>query len=493
MQDSGAVRSPPPSRYLYGEIPLIGVRERSPVTRRLADRDLEPPMTDAGFTLVEILVATVVFALTATATVGILITAIRTVRENSDRVYASNLARSEIEKQRELGTDFITIGNTSSTTTTPEGVFTISTTSNWVGLNQATDACEAAAPGQAYMRVHVEVSGATISDPQVSDTIIAPGDDSSLVDTGQLAIKVADERANPVSGVTLQVRNVAASGATSSYITGPDGCVFVPKLAPSAAWQVTINRGGYVPRIVNGTTATSAVVAAQTTRMSFEYAAASSMEFTSSTADFPIPAGIPLSMGQDPLAIAPIAVTTYPKTVSSLWPAVGGYQAWLGTCIAADPASFASPRTTATNRTWFAVTPGAKTTAPLGGTTVRVRGLPANAPVRATPQAEASGACKTPPVYDIGTTDALGVLRVELPYGKWTFTSTSAPGASQVALFEPVQTASASPTPTPTPSPTPTSTGIPIDPKGAQATVSFTTANLDVPSPSPTPSGSGTP
>lgn len=460
------------------------------MSSRCADRDSESASSDEGFTLVEILVATLVFALTATATVGILITAIRTVRENSDRVYASNLARSEIEKQRELGTDFITIGNTTSTTTTPEGVFTISTTSNWVGLNQATDACEAAAPGQAYMRVHVEVSGATISDPQISDTIIAPGDDSSLVDTGQLAIKVADERANPVSGVTLQVRNVAAAGPTSTFITGPDGCVFVPKLAPSASWQVTINRGGYVPRIVNGTTITNAVAAAQTTRMSFEYSAASSIEFTSSNPDFPIPPGVPLSMGQDPLAIAPVAVTTYPKTVSSLWPAVGGYQAWLGTCIAADPASFAAPRTTATNRTWFAVTPGAKTTAPLGGTTVRVRGLPANAPVRATPTAEATGACKTPPVYDIGTTDSSGVLRVELPYGKWTISSTSAPGANQVVTLEPV-TASASPTPTPTPTSTPS--GIPVDPKGAQVTVSFPIATLDIPSPSPTPSGSGTP
>lgn len=455
---------------------------------RWPDRDREgSPSGDEGFTLVEILVATLVFALTATATVGILITAIRTVRENSDRVYSANLARSEIERQRELGTDFITIGNATSTTTTPEGVFTISTTSNWVGLNQATDACAAAAPGQAYMRVHVEVSGATISEPQVSDTIIAPGDDSSLIDTGQLAIKVADERANPVSGVTLQVRNVAAAGATSTYITGPDGCVFVPKLAPSASWQVTINRGGYVPRIVNGTTTTSAVMAAQTTRMSFEYAAASSIEFTSSIADFPIPGGIPVSMGQDPLAIAPVAAVAYPKTVSGLWPSVGGYQAWLGACIDSDPASFASPRTTAANRTWFAVSPGTKTIAPLGGATVRVRGLPANALVRASHSAEATGACATAQSFDLGRTDDQGVLRVQLPYGKWIFSSAAAPGANQVAILDPEPVAPASPSATPTPTPTPTASGIPDDPKGAQETVNFPIASLDIPSPSPTP------
>ena len=467
------------------------------MSKRWADRD--PRGTDQegdeGFTLVEILVATLVFALTATATIGILITAIRTVRENSDRVYAANLARSEIERQRELGTDLITIGNTTNVTTTPEGVFTISTTSNWVGLNQSTDACEAAAPGQAYMRVHVEVSGATISDPQVSDTIIAPSDDSSLVDTGQIAIKVADERANPVSGVTLQVRNVAAAGATSTFITGPDGCVFVPKLAPSTAWQVTVNRGGYVPRIVNGTTSTGAVVAAQTTRMSFEYAAAASIDFTSATEDFPIPAGIPLSTGLDPLAIMPIAVTTYPKTVSGLWPSVGGYQAWLGTCTDADPASFAAPRTTSTNRTWFAVTPGAKTMAPLGGATVRVRGLPANALVRISHSAEVAGNCTTAQIYDIGRTDEQGVLRVQLPYGKWTFTSPAAPGVNQEAILEPAPVSSGGVSATPTPTPTPA--GVPVDPKGAQVTVSFPVATLDIPAPSPTvtasASGSATP
>lgn len=469
------------------------------MSKRWADRDrhVSSSHEDEGFTLVEILVATLIFALTAAATVTILITAIRTVRENSDRVYAANLARSEIERQRELGTDLITIGNTTTSTTTPEGVFTISTTSNWVGLNQATGACEAAAPGQAYMRVNVEVTGATISEPQVSDTIIAPSDDSSLVDTGQIAIKVADERANPVSGVTLQVRNVAAAGATSTFITGPDGCVFVPKLAPSASWQVTINRGGYVPRVVNGTSATGAVVAAQTTRMSFEYAAASSMEFTPATIDFPIPDGIPLSTGLDPLAILPVAVTTYPKTVSGLWPSVGGYQAWLGTCVDADPASFAAPRTSSTNRTWFPVTPGAKTTAPLGGATVRVRGLPANALIRITHAAEATGNCATAKVYDIGRTDSQGVLRVQLPYGQWTFSSGAAPGANQVVTLEPAPAAAPSPSATPTPTPTPSATGIPVDPKGAQVTVSFPIANLDVPSPSPTPTatptGSGTP
>lgn len=458
------------------------------------DRRGTMPVDDEGFTLVEILVATLVFALTATATVGILITAIRTVRENSDRVYAANLARSEVERQRELGTDLITIGNTTSTTTTPEGVFTISTTSNWVGLNQATDACEAAAPGQAYMRVHVEVTGASISDPQVSDTIVAPSDDSSLVNTGQLAIKVADERANPVSGVTLQVRNVAAAGPTTTYITGPDGCVFVPKLAPSSSWQVTVNRGGFVPRVVNGTTSSGAVAAGQTTRMSFEYAAASSIEFTSASVDFPIPAGIPLSTGLDPLAIMPIAVTTYPKTVSNLWPSVGGYQGWLGSCIDADPASFAAPRTTSTNRTWFAVTPGAKTTAPLGGATVRVRGLPANALVRIAHAAEATGNCTTAQAYDIGRTDAQGVLRVQLPFGKWTFSSTAAPGANQVAILEPVPVPTGTPTatPSPTPTPTPSATGIPVDAKGAQVTVNFPVAALDVPTPSPTPTATST-
>jgi hypothetical protein len=195
----------------------------------------------------------------------------------------------------------------------------------------------------------------------------------------------------------------------------------------------------------------------------------------------------------------PVAVTAYPKVVSGLWPSVGGYQAWLGTCIDADPASFAAPRTTSNNRTWFAVTPGAKTTAPLGGATVRVRGLPANALVRIAHAAEPTGNCTTAQAYDIGRTDAQGVLRVQLPYGRWTFSSTAAPGANQVVTLDPVPvaTASASATPTPTPTPTPTGSAIPVDPKGAQVTVSFPVASLDVPTPSATtsatPSASVTP
>jgi len=446
---------------------------------------------DSGFTLVEILVAGIVFALTATATVAILITAIRTVRENSHRVYAANLARAEIDRQRELGTTGIAIGNTTSTSTTSMGTFSISTTSNWVGLNQAAGSCATSTPGQAYMRVHVEVTGNSISSAEVSDTLVAPADDADLTTTGQLSVLVKDERSVPVPGVTVQVRDLATASATASYLTGPDGCVYIPQLAPSQSWQVTINRGGFVPRLTNGTTTTVGVVATQTTRVSFEYANASTLSFDSATSDFPIPGTLPLVSGLDALSALPYSGTTYPRTISSLWPATAGYTAWLGTCTDADPAAFAAPRTRAGQRSWYAVTPGQTTKGALAGVTVRVRGLPANALVRITHAKEATGACSTSALtYDVGRTDSTGVLHALLPFGKWTFATTAGPQTLDVVLEPPV-TASASASPSASPSPSPS--GIPNDPLGAQYTVNFTLAALDIPTASPTPTSTPTP
>lgn len=451
---------------------------------------------DSGFTLVEILVAGVVFALTATATVAILITAIRTVRENSHRVYAANLARAEVDRQRELGTAGITIGNVISTSTTPMGTFTISTTSNWVGLNQAAGACATTTPGQAYMRVHVEVTGTSITSTETSDTLVAPADDSDLTTTGQISVLVKDERAVPVPGVTVQLRDLSTAAAPSSYVTGPDGCVFVPQLAPSQSWQVSINRGGFVPRTVNGTVTTVGVVATATTRVSFEYANASSLSFDSGSTDFPVPATMPVTSGLDALTALPYAGTSFPRTITGLWPATGGYTAWLGMCTDADPAAFAAPRTYAGQRSWYSVTPGQTTNGALVGATVRVRGLPANALVRITHAKEAAGNCSSSaPVYDVGRTDSKGVLHALLPYGQWTFSTTAGP-ETKVMVLEPPVTSTASATATPTPTPTPTPSGIPADTLNSRYTVNFTLASLDIPAPSQsptaTPSGSAT-
>lgn len=428
--------------------------------------------SDAGFTLIELLVAFGLLTALSVAAVTLLLTAMQTVTENSDRVYAANLARNAIQAAQLAGADALTTGKVSTAVTSPEGrPFTVATTSNWVGLNQSSSACDAVTPGRAYMRVHVEVTGGTLGRAESSDTLVAPAENSSLVTTGSLAIKVVDERAQPVSDVTLSLVDLATSQVAGPFLTGSDGCIFVTKLAPSANWRVTIAKAGYVPHATNGTVATTAVVANQTTRLDFEYAAAARLRFQSAADAFPIPNGMPLSMGPDPMTITRVPVTTYPTVVSGLWPAITGYQAWIGICADADPSTAVAPRTTSVNRTWHVVTAGTETAAPLSGVETTIRGLPATTAVTAKHAKESSGACTTALSYPLGTTDALGRLNVMLPFGTWTL---SAPGASDLTVT--------------------------LDPASPSALVSFPIASLDLacvpatgPTPTPTPVSSATP
>lgn len=414
-----------------------------------------------------------VFIIISTATVAILITAIRTVRENGDRVLASTLARTEIERVRGLGTEAITLGQVTTTVGTGQGEYTVRTTSNWAGLNATANACTSSTPGQSFIRVDVEVSGGSLGAPQSMSTLVAPPDDIDQGTTGKLTVEVLDERDRPVGDVVVSGRNLEAGGATFTAVTGPDGCLFLPGLVPSASWQLTVTRAGFVPKIANGNKQIVQVASKETTRTQFQFAAASSLLIDAPAPRFPIPVGMPVSYGSDPMLTTVVANTTFPLRIDGLWPAIGGYQVWLGNCVDADPAFGNPPRTSAGNRDWFAVTPGKQTDVAVTGVNVKVRGLPAGVAVKAIHPAEGgTGACKNEVSFDLEKSSALGISRATLPYGKWKIRTTGAP--DKEILLEPGMdtelvefalaqldvdaTASPSPTATPTSSPSPTGT-----------------------------------
>ena len=65
---------------------------------------------DGGFSLVEVLAAVVLFVAISASTITVLLMALKTVRENNDRVLVANVARSQIEELRVLGPDQIVPG-----------------------------------------------------------------------------------------------------------------------------------------------------------------------------------------------------------------------------------------------------------------------------------------------------------------------------------------------------------------------------------------------
>jgi prepilin-type N-terminal cleavage/methylation domain-containing protein len=410
--------------------------------------------SDGGFTLVEVLAAMVVFVIISTATVTIVIQGLRLLRENSDRGIAANIARDELDYWKSLGTAGINPGLTvGAHSAAVSDDFIVRTTAAWVGFNQSQGACAASTPGKDYMRVTVQVSSSNISDAQTLDTIITPPANAAAPSLGSARIFVRDRDDQPVSDV------IVAGFPAGDLVTGAEGCIFLPNLTP-ATLTITVSKSGYVPKDSGGQTQSAVITAANLTEKTFSFAAASSIAFSSANPDYSLPSVMPVMWKLNATG-AVAAKSTVATVITNRWPLTTGFTSWAGSCSDADPLVYSgSPQS-------FVFTSGATTSAALNTALVKIRGLPKDTMVTAN-YTGPDGACGQAPVQ-LGKSNDLGILKVGLPYGKWSFI-----GGGQT---QPLATPLAPPV-----------AGSPATP----VVVNFTLADLDNPSPSPTPTGTGT-
>lgn len=442
-------------------------RVPAPVPRGRGDSS-----ADTGFTLVEVMAAVVVFVIVSTASVAILIQALRVIRDNADRVMAASIARSEVEYLRSLGTTAIPIGLTVGAVPAGQSTarvdarlldpnFTIRTTSNWVGFSQTQNACTAAAPGQAYMRVSVEVSSQNLAKPVTVDTVVFPETAYQVSGSGSATVKLIDQVGSAVSDVV--VRGTDALNPTNNFTitTGTDGCLFIPNLAPTGSLTVNVSRAGYVSQTPTGTDAVLQVTSGNVSRSSFKLAAAATVQLAGVDSTYAIPAVLPVTWQFNTTgASATAGVVGTPAT--GLWPEPSGISIYAGSCADADPLAYSVSRQT------FALNAGGTTTALLNAAPVRVRGLAADMPVTLRYVGN-DAACSFAPVV-VGRSGAQGILRVALPYGDWEFVA----GSETRRLPAPLAP-------------------LPDGSAPALVTVPFTIADLDNPCPTASPSPSGTP
>lgn len=425
-------------------------------------------MPDGGFTLVEVMVSLAIFLMVSAAVLGLIMTSIRTVRGNADRVYAASLARAELDRLRTVTSESITLGQTSRVEPTSAGDFTITTTATWVDIGATVNPCQVGNgvnPGKAYLRVRVDVEGGDLQAPQSVDGVVYPTDIAPTDNTGSLTIAVSDDLGQALAGVTVTGSNGVQ---TFQQVTGPEGCVFVPDLVVDTDWVVTVSKSGLIAEQPGGATRSGLIVAEQTnTPVTFALAVPGSLVVTAGTGGYPVPAGVPFEFAPDTLDRAPTAFAEYPVTVTGLWP--DQYTGWLRPCVGSGDGTDASVELPA----------GQQAALDLSGTRVQFVGPPGDQVV-----AEYDGpGCTTS--YALGTWDDSLLIKRTLPAGTWTFRAPGLDPVTQtVELSSAVGLCSVSwdvpgavdpnAEPTPTPTPTPTSTEEP--------------SPTATPEPSPTPS-----
>jgi type II secretory pathway pseudopilin PulG len=389
-----------------------------------------PPRADEGFTMMEVVVSAMIFALAATVLAGVFIKTLGLAQSNTQRTTAANLATQQMEKLRATKAVNIPDGLTTIGPVTIGG--TAYTIRQYVKYSTENGtACSGTGTDLTAKQITLIVdwpNQGAVKDVR-SDTIrtIKSTDDVLTASKGAAAISVqaADGSGTPDVPVTLTTN-------TGTYIasqtSGVDGCVVFTGLN-AGSYLATANTLGYVDQDGDQATSTSAIgVTANTiSKAILPYDKFGGLRITPQTPDinFPVPNGIGLTLTTSVWSpsqnrgyvtcvganVSGCVSGTSPRLAASLFPAK--YGAWAGTC--SDAATLAGTPTLVTvtsgnvasyNATNFGLARGV--IGPL------VTGTPHLYAVHA-PDA----VCATGELYDLGTVSAGQTVNVALPWGAW--------------------------------------------------------------------------
>ncbi|MFN8035961.1 MAG: type II secretion system protein [Acidimicrobiia bacterium] len=385
---------------------------------------------EAGFTILELVLAISVFAVFAIGFVETVKTGIGLARSNRDRDVAANLASQEMDLVRSSSFTSLPLGLVQTPQTVGGVHYTVNRESEWVASNASAGACDSAGQTPALLRVHISVTWTAMEGtaPVVSDTVLTPPVGAYNPNTGHIAVKVKDRNAAPSSGDPV---TVTGPGVNRTIATTSDGCAFFDHLAVGA-YSVSLGRVGFVDRQSNPSPAqTAGVLAGAVTAVGFDYDQAATVTvMLAPDGGAALPVGVPVSLGNTifvPNGIKLYVGSGLTRTVPNLFPATDGYDAWVGDCADADPEG----RTAGGGPYWpGAQRPTATGTSP-GGTatvtlpvpsltaTVTQSGLPA-AGRTVTAVHAADAGCGAGETLTLGTTDGSGLVTAALPYGTWS-------------------------------------------------------------------------
>jgi prepilin-type N-terminal cleavage/methylation domain-containing protein len=406
---------------------------------------------DAGLTLVELLVAIVLFGLASTGIAYGLVTSTKSVRDNRMRVQAANLAARELEIARN---DFAqpdgpeTLGASSVTMNPhplPGGVadqpldidgakFTVLRSVQWLPNGAGASPCDGGSlVTYPSLAVHVRVTWNQmgLTKPVVSNTILTPPKGTLDNTMSFVAVKVqgADGKGVGLLPVTLagpvgtQVRDTATDGCAVFALTVP------PAPAAPGTYTASVGEPGYVtfdglPSATRSTTVLPGKLN-QVPLISYDKAAT----FHTHMQTLPghvLPSPQPWLTFFQPNLPSPftkkLPTASVDTIVGGLWPFTTGYSVWAGGCDQSDPSKAGGARPAS-----IPLTPGADETINVGLAPVAVHvvdslGVPVpGVVVKATPTSTVN--CMTGEnSLTLGTADAAGELKTSLPAGAYTLT-----------------------------------------------------------------------
>lgn len=416
--------------------------------RRLAAvlRPADPADRDAGLSLVEVIVAMMVFAVVSVGVAYSITNSLVLTRESRARAIATNLAAQDIDLLRSVE-DVFTVTSKSWSTQVGGFTFHVARTAEWTDAATTSTACGTGTGSLQYKSVRVSVTYdgmRQVAAPISSATVLAPNDRINDPSKGTIVVEVTDASGAGRAGVPVTIgtatpANGAAKPATPP-VTDGTGCSYALRVEPGD-YTVSISSSGMVTPNQEKTASSSPVTveAGRTASASFAYDTAVSIK------------AVPLQ-GMNPRPLLPTNLDITFRNVTrgdtvlaasaaspaTLFPFSGGYAVMAGkhidptteanvtrSCLSVDPSAWTTPAADgAVGRELMPVggLPGASESVDVPMGLVQLKGLRGNTDLVAVQQdgtANGDPGCVTGQKYTFeGVTDG---KTLALPFGTWKF------------------------------------------------------------------------
>ncbi|MEI7647165.1 MAG: prepilin-type N-terminal cleavage/methylation domain-containing protein [Actinomycetes bacterium] len=399
---------------------------------------------DAGVSLVELMMAIMIFAIAMAGITAGFVSVGQKTRLNKDRVAAANLASRELEIARNVfnasSTGPITIaadldvtngyplpGGTAGSPLVVDSVpYTVFRRAEWLPAGTGQSPCDGGS-GVTYptLAVNVKVTWPYMGQvkPIESNTLLTPPKGVLASSTSFVAVKVVGSNGLGKEDVPV---TVSGTGGTYTATTAEDGCATVA-VATTGTYTASLNSSGWVDFYGASNPSKSVTASASSiSRLTFNYDRAGSLELNLTTAaGYALPTGLrSVTLGNTGLQPSGTQIkdigTGGNATITTLWPFSDGYTLWAGSCGQSDPAAAGGSRASAV------VVPsagGASTATQLAPVRVNVTtstgSAIAAATVTATPLSTTTCVATENPLT-LGVTNSSGQLQTSLPAGSWT-------------------------------------------------------------------------
>ncbi|MBU1589493.1 MAG: type II secretion system GspH family protein [Actinobacteria bacterium] len=400
-------------------------------------RLIERAKPDQGMSLIEVVVAMLVFAVIAAGVGYSTIAIVKITNDARARQVATNLATSEIDVLRGLQDPFLITNNTK-TVTVGQRTYTVIRSVSWVEANGTDVGCGTGSGVMQSKRVNVTVKwdNQLNTTPDVrTDTLISPDQRINDPSLGTVRVSVLNVAGTGSQGVSVTIAPTSGGAALSEQpaATDSDGCSFALKVAPGT-YSVTINRSNSIDTSQLASPSKSVtVVAGGSVAALFQYDYAATFNLSYSTAGYLLPSNLDTTFLS---TYGAYVVSGGAKSQALLHPVPSGYAGIAGKyiapvagnagCVNVDPATW--PEATVNGKVLAA---GVRTpnvaAAPQGSTGMSIPvgsanvTMPSSAYLFAVSVAGPSGAadpgCAAAPTYNFGVVS--GTKTIALPYGSW--------------------------------------------------------------------------